>query len=33
MAGRLIAHGMQAQGAAEAAAEHPISMVRAAYAI
>ena len=33
MAGRLIAHGMQAQGAAEAAAEHPISMVRTAYAI
>ncbi len=33
MAGRLIAHGLRAQGATEAVAEHPISMVRAAYAI
>ena len=33
MAGRMIAHGLEAQGAAPAAAEHPISMVRAAYDI
>lgn len=33
MAGRLIAHGMQGQGEAVANAEHPISMLRAAYAI
>lgn len=32
MAGRLIAHGLQAQGE-EADAEHPVSMLRAAYAI
>ena len=32
MAGRLIAHGLEARGVA-ASAEHPISMVRAAYGI